>query len=101
MKKIHLQITAYVILWIGMIGAFGFTEWERRERAAAANYAVKVNCEFGNLNRAAIKTILLDANRRTQTSQQRTREEKRAAQEFYNRQIARLTPFDCESLRIP
>lgn len=97
----HKPVFAYLLLWLAMVASFGFIEWERRERLEAANYAIKINCEFGNRNRTAIRTILLDANRRTQTSGQRTREEKRAAQDFYNRQLQRLKPFDCDSLMLP
>ena len=64
-----------------------------------AQRAIQVNCQFGNKNRDVMRLILKDANNRTQTSKQRTEEQKRIARVFYERQIARLKPFDCEALR--
>lgn len=95
------NLIGYVALWVGMLFAVGFTGYESSVREREVARAIQVNCFFGNENRQAMRAILADANRRTQTSQQRTAAEKKAAQTYYETQIARLKPFDCERLVQP
>lgn len=95
------NIIGYAALWAGMVLALAFTGYERREREEAFAHAVQVNCNFGNQNRNALAAIIRDANRRTQTSRQRTPEQKRQAKEFYEQSLKALKPFDCDSLVKP
>ena len=90
----HRLIIGYLVLSVFMVLALygGYVADQHAKRA------VKINCNFGNQNRQVMRVILMDANKRTQTSRQRSREEKRAAQEFYDRQLQRLKPFDCSRL---
>jgi hypothetical protein len=65
-----------------------------------AEKAILVNCDFGNQNRLAMRRILQNANRQSQTSRQRSPEEKRISNEFYKKQLKELPLFDCDRLRL-
>lgn len=62
------------------------------------NYQNNLNvCHGLNENRKIMRLILQDASKRTQTSKQRTPEEKAEAKEFYEAQLERLRPVPCDA----
>jgi uncharacterized membrane protein len=91
----HWAVIGYLILALAMgIALYGSWHADR-----AAQRAIQVNCNFGNENRRIIRLILEDANKRTQTSNQRTPEEKREAAKFYGQYLRELEAFDCDALK--
>ncbi len=87
-------LVGYLIMFVFFVGALYYAY----EADHHAQNAILVNCNFGNKNREVIRLILSDANQRTQTSKQRSPEQKRASAQFYNAQLQRLKPFDCSRL---
>ena len=99
--KKHTNVLGYLALWVGVLAAFGYGEWERQNRERDVVRAIQINCNIGNEHRSTLRTILMDANRRTQSSKQRTTEEKKEAAEFYEKALNKLKPFNCGKLIKP
>lgn len=58
------------------------------------------NCQVAKENRHALRTIFIDAAKRTASSSQRTKQEKKDAKEFYDNALSLLPPIDCKNTNV-
>ena len=88
-------LIGYLILCVFL----GVALWGGYHADQKAERSIQVNCRFGNENRNVIRLILQDSNRRLQTSEQRSQEEKRVGEQVYMKYLSILEPFDCDALK--
>jgi hypothetical protein len=88
----RLAIVGFCILsFFNFLGLYG--AWLNDQHQKQEAYE---NCIFNQTNRNGLRGVLIDANRRTQTSNQRTAEEKQNAQEFFDKAIKKFPKIECE-----
>lgn len=80
----HRAVIGYAILMLFVL--IGFARGEQIDNKV---------CSYSEADRQIIRTILIDANRRTQTSDQRTKEEKETAAKYYAETLAKIPPVKC------